>query len=882
MSRPSLSERVYRRLLRLFPIDFRIAYRDEMEDLFRLQHRRAFGSGPGQPGQGRGRRLLRLWLRALADLARSAPREHWDALVQDVRFTLRGVRRAPGFTAVVVATFGLAIGANTAVFSVAHATLLRPLPFVEGERLVRLVHVRERPDGSLAEVGFSRRDFHAVGTQAQSLAAVTAQVFQGPGLDVGDGVERVVAIGVSGSWFRTLGLKPALGRTWDPAEEQAGREGLLVVLSDSLWRRQYGADSGIIGRTVTLDGVPHTVIGVMPRGLNYPYGAELWRLWDFDPDEGATHNLNVQARLAPGVTLAQAQTELDLVAERQARAYPETSRGYRIAARPTRENLIEGEDRLVVLLLTGVGLVLLVAAANVVSLLMARTVARARELAIRASLGASVWRRARQLTTENVVLATLGGAVGVGLAAALRRPLTALLPGHVRELYGELPFDEATIAFGVALSVLVGAGVGWIAAWSARSIDLRGMLHGSVEGPRGHRLLGGMVIAETALTAALLVGALFLFLDLHRLATRDPGFETAGLVTANLSLPEDEYGVGSTRLRFEEELIERLRELPGVRSAAIVNLLPYSNGNWLIPFRLPDEDLQVDQAHIASFRQVTPSYFETLGIPVLRGRALRPSDRAGALPVAVIDRAFAERYWPGDDPVGRVLTAAGGAFDARSFQVVGVVGDVADPRKEPAETLYAAMAQTSIDSTAWDIVQPALAVRAAVAEPAAIVPALRSLLREADPGVALFGVRTSAAALAESLAQRRMATILALAFGSCGLLLAAVGTYGIVAYTVSRSVRDVGVRMALGAGRGEVLRSVLLRGGRWIASGIGVGLAAAGALSPLFAGSLEVIDPTAPWPYAAVAGLLAVIGIAACLEPALRATRTDPAQTLRG
>lgn len=878
----SRSERIYRRLLRLFPVDFRDEYRDEMEELFRLQHRHA-SDRDTEPtsAPGRHRRLLRLWLRAVGDLARSAPREHWDALVQDVRFAVRGVRRGPGFTAVVVGTFALAIGANTAIFTVADATLLRPLPFADEERLVRLVHVRESPDGGVSEVSFSRRDFHAVRDQAASIVDATAQVYQGPALGTRDGVERVVSIGVSGSWFRTLGVRPAHGRTWDRGEEAAGRESRLVVLSDELWRRHFGADPGLVGDTISLDGAPHTVIGVMPPGLAYPYGAQLWRLWDFDPDGSASHNLNAQARLAPGVSLAEAQAELDLISERQARAYPEASRGYRIVARPTRENLIEGEDRLVLVLLAGVGLLLLIAGANVLSLLMARTVARSRELAVRASLGASLWRRARQLMTENVVLALLGGGVGLALAASLRRTLTALLPGHVQEIFGEVPFDQSAVWFTLGLSVLLGAGVGLFATWAARRVDLRSVLHGSIQGPRGHRLLDGMVIAETALTATLLVGALFLSLDLYRIASRDAGFATRGLVAARLSLPEAEYGAGEKRLQMEQELIEGIRALPGVEDAAISNLFPYDDGNWLIPFLVEGEDLPREQAHVASLRQVTSSYFDTLRIPVLRGRGFEPGDRAESVPVGVIDRALAERYWPNQDPVGRFLSPVGGSFEGRALQVVGVVGDVDDPRREPVETLYLPMAQTSVDSTVWDIVQPVLAIRTAGPEPASILPGVRAVLHDVDPGVPLFDVRTSAAAFREAVSQERLATTVALVFAGFGLLLAAVGTYGVVAYTVSRGVRDFGIRLALGASRGTVLRGVLLRGGRLITVGVGLGLLATVALSRWLGGSLQTVEPTLPGPYATVAALLWLIGLAACLGPALRATRADPAETLR-
>lgn len=889
MSRASLSERIYRKLLRCFPVDFRVEYREEMEEIFRLQHLEAAGSEAGADRR-RWRRLFRLWGRALIDLARNAPREHWDALVQDVRFTLRSVRRAPGATVVVIGTFALAIGANTAIFTVVDATLLRPLPFADEDRLVRLVHVRERPDGSLSEVSFSRRDFHAVREQAQSVVAATAQVYQGPALGTGDGVERVVSIGVSGSWFRTLGVRPALGRTWDPADEAAGRDSRLVVLSDTLWRRQLGGRSDAIGRTVRLDGVPHTVIGIMPRGFAYPYQAQLWRLWDFDPEDSSSHNLNVQARLAPGVRLEEAQAELDLISERQAAAHPDESRGYRIAARPTRENLIEGEDRLVLLLLGGVGLILLIAAVNVLSLLMARTVARSHELAVRASLGASVWRRARQLVTENVVLALLGGGVGLALAAWVRRPLTALLPDHVHELFGEVPFDATAVLFTLGLSVLVGTGVGLFAAWTARSIDLRSVLHGSVEGPRGRRLLDWMVIAQVALTGALLLGAVLLSLDLYRVATRDPGFDSGGLLAARLSLPEAEYEGGTRRLAFEQQLVERIRALPGVESAAITNLFPYDDGNWLIPFLVEGEDLDPARAHLASLRQVTPAYFETLGIPVLRGRGFSSGDGPGSAMVGVVDRALAERYWPGEDPVGRSIRPAGGTFDGRTVRVIGVVGDVDDPRREPVETLYLPMAQTSIDATFWDVVQPVLAVRMAGGRggagdprrnPTSIVPALRAVIHEADPGVPLFEVRTASTARTEALAQQRMATVLAVAFALSGLLLAGVGTYGVVSYAVSRGLRDFGVRMALGSSRAAVLRAVLLRGGRLITVGIGLGLVLAAGLSRWLAASLEAVDTASPEPYLAVAGLLLLTGLGACLEPALRATRADPVDTLR-
>jgi len=879
--RPSLSERIYRRLLLLLPGEFQGEYRAEMEEAFR-RHEAEAAVGAGRlSGKGR-RSLARLWLSTLADLARTAPREHLDALVQDVRFTVRAALRSPGFAAVVVGTFALAVGANSAIFTVVDTTLLRPLPFADENELVRLVHVRERPDGTSSEVSFSRRDLHAVREQAESIAAATAQVYQGPGLStVEGGLERVVSIGVSGSWFRTLGLRPALGRVWDEVEEAAGRDSRVVVLSDSLWQRRFAGDPSIVGRQVALDGEPHTVIAVMPPGFAYPYAAELWRLWTFDPDDGVNHNLNAQARLAPGVTLAEAQAELDLISERQAAAYPETSRGYRIVAQPTRENLIEGEDRLVLLLLAGVGLVLLIAAANVVTLLMARTVARGRELAVRASLGASGWRRARQLMTENVVLALIGGAGGLVIARLLREPLVHLAPNHIQEIFGEIAYGRSVVGFAVVLSVAVGALVGAVAAWSARSINLSGTLHGGAAAPRSQRLLGTMVVAETALTVAVLTGAVLLAFDLHLLATRDAGIDPEGLVSMAVALPEDPYESGAERLLFQDELIARVEAIPGVERAAVVNLFPYDDGNALVPFLIEGEGLPREEAHVASYRAVTPGYFATLGIPVLRGRGLTGADRDGGPPVAVVNRSFADRFFPGSEALGRRFERVGGGFDGRSYEVVGVVGDVEDPRLEPVEMLYVAMDQHAIDSTSWSILQPTLAVKSTGGDPTRVVPAVRAALRRLDASVPAFQVRTADQSLDEALVQRRTGTLLAISFAALGLLLAAVGTYGVIAYSVSRSVRELGVRLAIGATRGQVLRGVLVHGGRLVALGICIGLVGAFVLSRGLAGVLSEVAPGDPRAYGAVALLLGAVGLAACLEPAWRATRADPSSALR-
>lgn len=881
-ARKPLSERIYRRLVRCLPLDFRVDHQEEMEQFFRLERRQA--------ARGGGRRLLGLWLRALADLARGVVREHADAFVQDARLTARSAVRRPGFTLAVVATLALALGANTAMFGVVHTVLLRPLPFADEARLVRLYDVRTLPDGGRREVSFSRLDLDAVARQAATLTSVTGQVFQGPALRVGGGAaERVTAIGVSGSWFRTLGVHPALGREWNRDEEAAEGDSRVVLLSDGLWRRRFGADPGVLGSTVHLDGEPYTVLGVMPQGFTYPYGADLWRLWTFDPTDGASHTLNAQARLAPGVSLPEAQAELDLVSRRLERAYPDTNRGYRILARPTRQVLYAREETTALFLFVAVGFVLLIAAVNVVALLLARTVSRSRELAVRASLGASSWRRARQLVTENTLLALAGGALGLAFAGTFQGPLLVLVPHRVTDVVTRVPLDGPTLWFTLVVSLAVGVAIGLAPALASRSPDLKSVLqeggeHGTA---RGRRLLGGLVLAEVALSVVLVLGAALMASGLYGLLHRDLGFEPKGLLSLGISLPEATYSDPAARARVVERITREVRELPGVSGAAVVNIFPFSDGNFLASFRLEGEELSPDQAHSASYRIVSPGYFETARIPVLDGRRLEDSDRSGSPSVAVVDLRFAERYWPGKDLVGRRVVLTGGERSGELLTVVGVVGNVEDPLQEPAETLYVPQAQSRA-APAWDVLEPHLVVRTATADPSAVVPAVRDAVGRIDPDVPVFGVETAREHQMTALGQLRTGTALILAFSALGLLLSAVGVHGVTAYGVSRRTRELGVRMALGAGHGTVLSGVLATSGRLVGGGIALGFAGALALSRVLGAVLPPVPgvgaPTlggTVWAAGGVAALLAAVGLAATLGPALRATRTDPVQALK-
>jgi putative ABC transport system permease protein len=805
-------------------------------------------------------------------------------LWQDLRYGARMLARNPGFTAVAVLTLALGIGANTAIFSLVNTVLLQPLPFKEGERLVRLYDVREDA-GQVSRVSHSQLNFYAVRERARSFESVAAQVYQTLALTVDEGPERVISIAVSDGWLHTLGVQPTVGRGFTPEEEQAGADSRAVLLSHGLWQRRFGGEDAVVGSTIVLDDVAHTVVGVMPRGFNYPYHTDLWRLWTFDPTDGRGHFLNAQARLKPGVTLDQARAELASLSRQLEKEYPETNQGYLIWPRPTRESLVGDEPNAILILFAAVGFVLLIAGANVASLLLARSVARHKEFAIRAALGASRGRQLRQLLTENILLALLGGGLGVLFTLWVRDFLLVLVPNRLDALIDRIEINTVVLVFAVLLSVAIGAAVALVPAFRSTRLDLHNALKDAGRtGPlgSGRRVLDALVVAEVALALVLLVGAGLMAQNLYRLQQDDLGFDPHNLIAMQIALPEDPFAQATPRIHLVEQMVQRVRALPDVEGVGITNIFPLTDGGQLTAFIREGDPEDPEHTRIINHYVVSPGYFEMMGIPLLRGRVFTRQDDAGSLPVVILSRNLAQRHWPDQDPIGQRVRRATGDPDAPWLTVVGVVGEVVRPERyaEVSESWYIPHAQSLETSTVWTVLQPNLAVRTAT-DPGQALSSIRKAIWEVDTRLPVYDVRTAEAFYAETLSPKRVSTVFALAFSGFGLLMAVLGLYGVVSFVVAQRTREIGIRMALGARPGDILLLVARRSALLVLLGTGLGLAGALALTRLMASLLTEISPTDPLTLAGVTVLLGAVALLAGYLPARRATRVDPMVALR-
>jgi putative ABC transport system permease protein len=786
---------------------------------------------------------------------------------------------------VTLVTLGLGIGANTAVFSVVNAVLLQPLPFEEPQRLVRLYDERRTEGGQLTRVSHSQQNFFAVREQARSFEASAAQMFQNLNIRLEEGPERIVAIAVSDGWLGTLGVRPALGRGFSPDEEQAGSESGVALVSHGFWQRRFGSDPEIVGRDLVLDGRAHTVIGVLPRGFNYPYGAEVWRPWTFDRTDGRRHFLNAQFRLKPGATIEQAQAELDTISSRLASQFPDTNSAYRIVARPTVDVFIADYHRVILVLLVAVGFVLLIACANVANLLLARTGRREKELAIRAAMGASSSRQIRQLLTENILLATAGGALGVLMAYWIRDLLLELIPPRMTSVLEAVPIDTTVLGFTLVAAIFVGALVGLIPGLRAARLDVNETLK---EGGRGsgapgrHRLLNGLVVAEMVLALVLLTGAGLMAQNLYRLRTADPGFNPDGLLSVRLSLSEERLTAAVTRTAVVQEVLDRVRALPIVQDAAATNFFPFKRENQLAAFVLEGRSPDPNQRFVVNHRYITPGFFDTLGLPVVRGRTFTRRDSVDAPGVVVISQRMARRYWPGEDPVGTRVRIDREGDPTPWLTVVGIVGDVEDSilAGDVEETWYLPYAQNAAPSRTWSDTRAILAIRSAE-DPAVVMDGVRRAVWEVDPTLPLFEAASARELQAEVLSQQRTGTTLIVCFSAFGLFMAALGVYGVISYTVGQRTREFGVRVALGAQPGDIRRMVVSHGAGLVLRGLVLGLAGSLALGRYLTSVVSEISPTDPGTLAGVVVLLTGVALAASWLPARRATRVDPVVALR-
>ena len=816
-----------------------------------------------------------------------------DQMWRDLQYALRSLRRRPGFTALTVLTLALGIGATSAIFSVVNGVLLRPLPY-DRPHDVMTIHTRLEGD---PRAGLSLPEYFDIREQARAFSGVAA--FSDGSLTLtGSGTpERLQAGFVTAEAMALLGVPPARGRAFAAAEDLPGRPP-VVLLSDGLWRRRFGADPEVIGRTLILDDLPTTVLGVMPPGFQLPAhyagaGMEIWTLLQLDPavdrSERGWHWLTVMGRLRPGTDPEGADREVAALMAGMLQRYPnEYDADFGGTASPAAEELV-GDIRPVILVLMGaVGLLLLIACANVASLVLARAESRQREIAVRAALGARAGRIVRQLLTESVALAVAGGLLGLLVAMWGIRALVAAAPPTLPRL-GAIGIDGWVLAFTAAITLSTGVLFGLAPALQAARPDLSGAL---TEGGRGgsaglgrQRFRRGLVVSQIALALVLVAAAGLLIQSFARMRGVDPGFVPERLLTARVELSPVRYESNEQIRAFYERLVRRLESLPGVRSAAAVKALPMTQlelGDWsFVREGMHSLPPRPSEWSLAYWQTMSPGYFETMRIPVLRGRGIEATDRIGAPGVAVINRTLAAQVWPGGDALGQRILLGGGATDSIWRTVIGIVGDVrhrgldAAPRPE----IYLPHAQFPA-GTGTPLRTLRLVLRSK-GDPALLTGALRAAVAELDPDLPVVEVQTMEEALGAWAAERRLTMLIVGAFAMLALALGAVGVYGVMAHLVVQRTREIGIRMALGALPREILGLVLSQGA-WLAGlGIAAGVVVALAATRLLAGLLVGVEPTDPATFVATAAALAIVAGIASVLPAVRAIRTDPVDALR-
>jgi putative ABC transport system permease protein len=858
--------RVVRALLWLFPARFRQEFGGDMLATF--------------DDRWREQRGWRLALRTVFDLLTSAAMERpkgdgaMTILWQDLRFAARTLLRTPGFTAVALATLALGIGVNTAMFGVAHAVLWRSLPYPHAERLVIAGEVdAKKPDSFWGTSYLSFLDWKTRSHAFERLAAVmnTNLVLREKAEPV-----RISGAAVTHDFFDVMGVAPVLGRVFGEVEDRKGAPG-VVVLSHKLWTTHLGGDPAIVGRAIRIGTASYTVMGVMPASFAYR-GAEFWMPLEeeIDPYFRARRSvwvLDAVGRLNAGSTPADAQREVEAIARQIRREFPETNRGLAVRVNPLRDQLSLDLRPALMVLMGAVGLVLLIACANLAGLMLVRATGRAREMAIRSALGVSGGRLIRQMLTESALLACVGGAAGIALAVQASRGI-ALLTKDPRLL--DVPMDASVLAFAAGATLLTTILFGIGPAIRATRVDAGdalksgGRTHGSAARSRTQRVL---VVAEVALCVALLAGAGLLFKSFRRVLQVAPGFRTENLMTMRLRLPPSYRTVAEVR-QFYTRAADRMAGVPGVRGATLVSRLPISGGESNGDINIEGRPAVSGELGISTFRRVLPNYFAVMGIPLVRGRVFDDRDDGSRGRVTIINEGFARRFWPGGDPIGKRIKI--GPADAGAWlTIVGVVGDVrqigldAEPPYSTYEPLMILPAN-----------QVEVAMRAS-GEASSVIAGARRELRALEAELLVDQESTMEQRISDSVSPRRLNLVLFGMFAGLALVLASLGLYGVVAYAAGQRTQEFGIRVALGAQTGDVLRLVLGQGIRLAAAGVAIGLAATLILGRMLTTLLFGVQPTDPLTLAAVAVVMTAVAIAACWVPAHRATRVAPVDALR-
>jgi putative ABC transport system permease protein len=799
-------------------------------------------------------------------------------LIQDLRYATRMMIKQPIFTAVAVIALALGIGANTAIFTVVNAVLLRPLPYNEPDSLVWVWDTQPQ----LATAPTSLPDFLDWKDQNRSFEYMAA--YQGGNMffDDGNGVQDTPVGLVTPDVFALFRVTPVLGRTFTEEETQPGRS-RVAVLSQALWQRRFGSDPNVLGQIVQLSGTPYTIIGVIATGFNFPNEAQLWRPLQIDTNrlDRGPHYLRVVGRLRPGVTLAEAQAEMSTIASRIAQQYPEKIAGHGVKL-DLLSDVVIGDIRPALFVLLGaVGFVLLIACANVANLLLARAGARQREIAIRTALGATRPRIIRQLLTESVLLAVVGGIAGLIIAVWGVDSLVSLSPDTIPRVR-EIGIDAKVASFTVLISLLTGVVFGLAPALQVSKPDLTDALKESgrtTAGSRRNRIRSLLVVWEIALSLVLLIGAGLMIRSFATLSSVAPGFNPDKLLTMGVTLLRSSYPEENQVAAFYEQMLERLSVAPGVKSAGAIGDLPLSGSNTSDYFTIEGRPaIAKEDRPLAECRTVTPHYFESMEIPLLKGRDFAETDTKRTPNVAVINEAFAHAHFPDEDPLGHRLSLQGQFRDP--LLIVGVVGNVRNfgLDEQPTPEIYYPYLQDPLRET-YDR-SMTLVVRTK-SDPAAMAEGLRTELLSLDKTLPVYALKPMTEYLRDSLSRRRFNMVLLSVFAAVALLLAGVGIYGVISYSVAQRTHEIGIRVAIGAHAGEILKLVIGQAMLLTMTGIALGLVTAFALTRLMQSLLFEVSPTDPLTFAVISVILTIVALVACFVPARRAMKVDPMVALR-
>ncbi|HET8923967.1 MAG TPA: ABC transporter permease [Candidatus Acidoferrum sp.] len=870
----SRSARLYRALLKLLPFDFRSDFGPEMETVFHEQHKEAGRrNGPGG--------VLRLWCETIVGIFRTAPGEHLAMFRQDAGFALRMMRKNPGFTLAAILTLGLGIGANSAIFSVVNAVLLKPLPYEHGDRLVRLR--QQAPRAGLLNQPFSVAETNDYRTQSHTLDGLVEYhnmnfILLGRGEP-----ERVETGVVSWNYFDVFGLKPLLGRSFRPEDEQPGAPAVLM-LSYEYWIRSFGGDPTVVNKTFTMNDKPHMVIGILPPVPQYPDENDVYMPTTACPFRSRpTFIANRQARMMqvfgrmrPGITVSQARADLNSVAANLQHGYPKDyppEVDYSIRTSSLEEELTHNARPTMLVLLGAAGFVLLIACANVANLNLARMVRRERELAVRAAMGAGRVRVFRQLLTESFLLGVIGGGLGLFFASgalSLLVSFAARFTPRAREIH----MDSAVLLFTLGIAVLTSVLSGTAPALAARDTVVNGLKEGSAQTSGRRRMRSLLIVAQVAVSFLLLIGAGLMLRSFQKLQHVDPGFEPDNVLTMQIGLDFTKYNTNDKQRAFFETLLDKVQTQSGVKSAAATMMIPLTTNMVMTgDFQIEGQAPVPGQAlPVGDFRVVSPNYFETLHIPILDGRAFTRNDRQDKPNVAVVNRTAARHFWGTQDPVGKRFSTDQGMTWT---QIVGVVGDVKQYGldRDPADEIYVPLAQSPL--------LDAIVVVKTSVEPMSVARGIIQLLYEVDPNEPAARVRSMEQVRAESVAAPRLTANLLGLFALLALAIAATGIGGVMALAVGQRRHEIGVRMAIGARPGEILRMILGQGMGLALIGVVLGFLGALWLTRLLQQLLFEVTPNDPLTYVGVAAVLGLSALVACYIPARRAARVDPIVALR-